>query len=526
MFDPAQASFDEVLTSPRPRPAAVDALIADLVTTTRRENQQAAARLTIIGELYGVRFAQRDEISDQWAVDTECAVAAEVAAALNIGPGSASIQVNLARGLRERLPLVAAVFRAGDLSLAVVDVLLHRTSLITDPDNLAGVDARLAGAAVRLMAMSPGQLCGHVDRIIARVDRDAVRRRKRARELREFWVNDGLDGMSTFGGTMSTVDARVFERSVDAMAGTVCPDDPRTKRQRRVDAIAAVCSGAQRLPCQCENPECPEKDAVPAPFVIHTITGPSTDADAHADDADAEADVDTEAGETDVTVDADAATYTDANSTADAAAADAADADTDQSVASLVHNDGILPPEQLTGLAEHAATRPLIHPGDAAPEPRYTPSRNLAEFVRCRDMGCRFPGCDVPAFNTDIDHTIPYSQGGPTQASNLKCLCRLHHLIKTFWGWHDRQHRDGTVIWTSPAGQTYTTRPGAALLFPYLCTPTAPAVITPRPDDPCGERTAMMPKRQRTRAQNKAARIAAERQQNRDHREARRRARR
>ncbi|MGA5466299.1 DUF222 domain-containing protein [Mycobacterium sp. NPDC050041] len=506
MFDPAQASFDQVLAVTRPESVEAGTLIADLVATARRENQQAAARLTIIGDLYGVRFAQRDEISDQWAVDTECAVAVEVAAALNIGHGSASIQVNLARGLRERLPLVAAVFRAGDLSLAVVDVLLHRTSLITDPDNLAGVDARLAGAAVRLMAMSPGQLCGHVDRIIARVDRDAVRRRKRARELREFWVNDGLDGMSSFGGTMSTVDAQVFERSVDAMADTVCPDDPRTKRQRRVDAIAAVCSGAQRLGCQCGNPECPKQDAVAAPFVIHTITGPHTDADAHADD-----------------VDADAASYTDADSTADAAE----NSDTvDESVASLVHNDGILPPEQLTGLAEHATIRPLIHPGDAPPEPRYTPSRNLAEFVRCRDMGCRFPGCDVPAFSTDIDHTVPYSQGGPTQASNLKCLCRLHHLIKTFWGWHDRQHRDGTVVWTSPAGQTYTTRPGSALLFPYLCTPTAAAVITPRPDDRGVDRTAMMPNRQRSRAQNKAARIAAERQQNRDHREARRRARR
>ncbi|MDO3636942.1 hypothetical protein Q2100_14415, partial [Mycolicibacterium sp. KC 300] len=73
---------------------------------------------------------------------------------------------------------------------------------------------------------------------------------------------------------------------------------------------------------------------------------------------------------------------------------------------------------------------------------------------------------------------------------------------------------------------TYTTTPGSALLFPYLCTPTAAAVITPRRDDESGERTAMMPKRQRTRAQNQAARIAAERRHNREQREARSRARR
>ncbi|MCV7171351.1 DUF222 domain-containing protein [Mycobacterium manitobense] len=381
------------------------------------------------------------------------------------------------------------------------------------------------------MTLSHGQLCGHVDRLIARQDRDAVRRRKRARELREFWVNDGLDGMSTFGGTMSTVDAQVFERCVDAMADTVCPDDPRTKRQRRVDAIAAVCRGAERLPCQCANPDCPKKDALAAPFVIHTITGPNADAGAAAEEADTPAE----------TADIDAETDTDADGSVEPVGVDDAGSDTpahtvadtadkadpvDDSVASLVHNDGILPPEQIADLVEHATIRPLIHPGDAPPEPRYTPSRNLAEFVRCRDMGCRFPGCDVAAFSTDIDHTIPYSQGGPTQASNLKCLCRMHHLIKTFWGWHDQQHRDGTVIWTSPAGQTYTTKPGAALLLPSLCAPTAAVVITPRRDDPSGERTAMMPKRQRTRAQSRAARIAAERQRNREHREARRRARR
>ena len=70
---------------------------------------------------------------------------------------------------------------------------------------------------------------------------------------------------------------------------------------------------------------------------------------------------------------------------------------------------------------------------------------------------------------------------------------------------------DGTVIWTSPSGATYVTTPGSALLFPSLCVPTgdiaAPEVVI----DHCGERTAMMPKRRRTRTQNRAHRIAAER---------------
>jgi hypothetical protein len=97
--------------------------------------------------------------------------------------------------------------------------------------------------------------------------------------------------------------------------------------------------------------------------------------------------------------------------------------------------------------------------------------------------------------------------------TNLKCLCRLHHLIKTFWGWRDQQLPDATVIWTSPSGQTYVTTPGSALLFPSLCAPTG----TPEPVPArlrCVDRILAMPRRRRTRAQNRAARITAERRHN------------
>ena len=89
--------------------------------------------------------------------------------------------------------------------------------------------------------------------------------------------------------------------------------------------------------------------------------------------------------------------------------------------------------------------------------------------------------------------------------------------MKTFWGWRDRQLPDGTVILESPSGQTYVTTPGSALLFPSLCRSTGD-LPAPQTDAPalgsCGDRTAMMPKRRRTRAQSRANRIAAERRQN------------
>jgi len=41
--------------------------------------------------------------------------------------------------------------------------------------------------------------------------------------------------------------------------------------------------------------------------------------------------------------------------------------------------------------------------------------------VRARDRRCRFPGCRRPAACAEIDHTTPYSQGGPTDVCNLDC---------------------------------------------------------------------------------------------------------
>ncbi|MGA9358769.1 MAG: HNH endonuclease signature motif containing protein, partial [Mycobacterium sp.] len=147
----------------------------------------------------------------------------------------------------------------------------------------------------------------------------------------------------------------------------------------------------------------------------------------------------------------------------------------------------------------------------------------LADFVRARDLTCRWPGCDVPAVNCQLDHTIPHAQGGPTHAGNLKCYCPTHHLLKTFWGWREKQLSDGTLILTSPAGHTYVTTPGSALLFPSLCHAVGgtPAPETDPPPDCCAQRTAKMPKRRRTRTQDRAKRVATERRQNRDARMAR-----
>jgi hypothetical protein len=144
--------------------------------------------------------------------------------------------------------------------------------------------------------------------------------------------------------------------------------------------------------------------------------------------------------------------------------ADGATVDGSGAAPGFLHGDGIVPAEIVRELTKTAKLQPITTP--TGPEPGYTPSRALTDFVRARDLTCRAPGCDRPATDCDIDHTVPRADGGATHPSNLKCVCRKHHLLKTFWGWQDRQLPDGTIIWTLPDGHTYVTTPGSALLFP------------------------------------------------------------
>lgn len=83
----------------------------------------------------------------------------------------------------------------------------------------------------------------------------------------------------------------------------------------------------------------------------------------------------------------------------------------------------------------------------------YAPSQQLVDFLTARDRTCRFPGCSQPARISDIDHAIPWEEGGETSAANLGLLCRRHHRMKTHDGWKLVSNEDGSCTWTSPAGK-------------------------------------------------------------------------
>ncbi len=469
MYEEIHARMDEFFERRHPSTTATSArLLGEIGSAARAENRAAAAQLVSIGELFAHRLSRCAE-TEVWAIDTMEAVAAEVAAELRISQARAASRLRYARALRERLPKLGEVFRAGDIDYRTFTTIVFRTELVVDREVLAGVDGELAANVGCWPAMSQGRLATLVDKIVARADKDAVRRREQRQRDREVWIGPAFEGVAEMTGRLLGPDAHALDQRLDALAATVCAHDPRSHEQRRADALGALAAGADRLGCRCGGGDCAAGGRRPAgPVVIHVI--------------------------------------------AEQAALDGGGS----ASASLVGADGLITPELLAELAGSATRVPLAHPGpDAAPEPHYRPSKALADYVRCRDLTCRAPGCDRPAAGCDIDHTLPYAAGGATHASNLKTLCRLHHLLKTFCGWQDHQLPDGTLIWRLPGGRTYITTPGSALLFPHLCAPTGPAPTAQPRSQACAERTAMMPKRHRTRAQDRASRIATERHHNR-----------
>jgi hypothetical protein len=106
--------------------------------------------------------------------------------------------------------------------------------------------------------------------------------------------------------------------------------------------------------------------------------------------------------------------------------------------------------------AASAAAGGCVH--DAA-SPGYRPPPRLREHVIARDVTCRFPRCRQPAWRGDLDHTVPFDDGGLTCRCNLGGLCRAHHNLKQHPAWKLEQTAPGTFTWTTSAGRTFVVTP-------------------------------------------------------------------
>src|SRR6185312_4376657 len=117
------------------------------------------------------------------------------------------------------------------------------------------------------------------------------------------------------------------------------------------------------LACRCGSPDCPTGGVTPTSNVVIRII-------------------------------ADQTAITNATATADEPAAKT---QVRPASPALLLGHGVLPTALLAEAIRNGATIKAIRAPGVEPEPRYRPSDELAEFVRMRDLFCRFPGCDVAA---------------------------------------------------------------------------------------------------------------------------------
>ena len=458
-------------------------LVATIEDATRAEAAAAARRSAAIAELVTRRVVEdADESRSLWVCDGWDSAAAEIAAAMNISHRKASGQMRIAEILRDHLPLVAGVFGAGQLSSRVVSAITWRTRLITDYEVWARIDTELAARALKWGPLSDEKLVAAVDALVHRFDSGAVIESSEALRTEDFVVGryDDESGLTSVYGRLQGPDAEVLKKKIWAMAATVCDNDPRTQGQRRGAALRAWANGNSHLPCACGLSTCPMAgQPAPKSSVVVTVV-----ADQSA--------VDT------ATAAAQPASTTDAPTTT-----------TTSDVGTAIVSGRVVPTPMLAELLRNGATLRHLCPPRAEPETGYRPSAAVVRFIRCRDLTCRFPGCTMAAEFCDIDHVVPYPIGA-THPSNLLCLCRKHHHLKTFWtgDWSLTLQPDGVAVWTAPTGRTYTTHPGSRAFFPGWDTTTAELPVPPPHDHAqAGGREVKMPLRHRTRADDYVARI-------------------
>jgi hypothetical protein len=362
-------------------------VVAAIQAWGRIEAAAAARRLDAIAELERRNTDDHDPRA-YWACDPWDDTAAQVASALNLRHRKASGQMHIALTLRNRLPRIGALFLDGKINAQLVSAIAWRTRLIEDEDALRQIDTAMAERATKWGALSDLKLEKPIDRWVDRYDPTAVHRTRsktRSRDVNFGGLNDEDPcGTRAMWGRLYATDAHLLDRKLQQMANGVCDADPRTVAQRRADALGALAAGSDRLACTCSAPGCPNSavDGRAASVVIHVVAEETAIAerpDPHLNGAE--------------THDSESDTLR-----------------RPQPPAALLLSGGIVPTPLLAELIKDGAKiRPLPRAAEMSAEPRYQPSARLQEFVRCRDLTCRFPGCDEPAEFCDVDHTVPLS---------------------------------------------------------------------------------------------------------------------
>ncbi len=514
-------------------------LLAALGQCDRYESLLAYTRYRHAEQIHS-RTACACSDDDERYLDDHANTAVRLSAARRISPTAADIMLTEAIALVHRIPHIGECLHDGAITPRQFQRLVIFTDLIDGEAYADDVDTAIASALRRHGIWSDRRLRDLAERIICRHDPDAVRRRhEQAKNDRNAGSHPLADGMAELGITATAEDVLLAMAAVNALAASVCRHDPRTKKARRSDAAI---SKLQDVPfsCQCDRDDCAaatnEQDLSDrhARIVMHVICQETT-LNQHGLVATAMRPESVPSPE---------ATTPPESATPPESGPPTVPGGSDHP--GFLDGHGLISADHVRDIAARPDTviRPINPSSGHAlsthqPSNPYRFSAALDTFIRARDGYCVFPGCNRPAWASDIDHVAEYNHhnpedGGETSAVNGNVKCRFHHIVKTFGDWLDDQHigADGLThtTFTSPDGFTVQASGHTnEALFPDLASirfqtpPRVPAkttASTTTTPNTCASPRAG-PQRRQTRVVNKHARRRYERKLNRQDREAR-----
>ena len=322
----------------------------------------------------------------------------EIRAALTMTRRSAESRMSIASEVRERLPDLWSLFDKGALDWSRVMVILKGVS------HLSEVDARdvVETIADRAPRLTTGQLAAWIRRLCVDTSpEEAKERYEHAVDNRRVWLEQTVDGT----GNLHLLDIPIEDltaigRRINRhMINLEKRDDDRTHDQTRADIVTDMLLGS--------DPKLGGRGLVDIRVDLTTLAG--------LDDKSAEI-----------------------------PGLGPVIADIARKVADQQHK------------AEWRATvtdenGDVVHIVTTSRRPTTTISR----ITEATQPTCSYPGCRMPARDSDFDHLKAHAEGGETSTRNGGPKCRHDHILKDH-GWIHRRVK-GKDIWTSPLGHTYIT---------------------------------------------------------------------
>jgi hypothetical protein len=370
LFANLRAAIDDYLATP----ASLRCDPETIIFMQRQQNRLSCALSESLAE-----FDQWKE----WGLDGALSATAWVDTVCHLPKKEARAQVRRGHAL-PGLPVAAAAWRNGDIGAAQVDVLIKAKRPVTE-DALAGAEEYLVQAGIDMKFASFCAVVAYWEQMADQDGTDAAALARQAR--RDAYVvpsPDGYVGQMNLDVIGGAIVAKEFKRITDeffeadwAEAKERLGRDPhgddlaRTPAQRRGDAIVEMAVRSASTPAGAQRPE---------PLFTVLIDYPTL-----------------------------------------------------WGRISQVKDGPVVAPGSLVPWLDEASFERIIFGPDARGECSKTArffTGATRRVIETRDLECQHEFCDLSADKCQIDHIVPFSQGGLTEQSNGQVLCGPHNRMR------------------------------------------------------------------------------------------------